>query len=257
MSDPEVVTEEQWLRARRELLEREKELTRQRDEVAAARRRMPMVEITKEYVFDGPGGRATLGDLFEGRDQLLIYHFMFEPGDDEGCPSCSFWTDNVGDLRHLHARDTSFALVSRAPLDTLERYKRRMGWTVPWYSSHGSDFNYDFHVALDASVAPVEYNYRDYAQLVAKSPSWEGWAGEQPGMSAFLRKGGRIFHTYSSYGRGIDLLNGTYNWLDLTARGRQESWEQPARESNVPAMSWLRRHDAYEPAELGGTAGSR
>ncbi|MFC5747601.1 DUF899 domain-containing protein [Actinomadura rugatobispora] len=243
--DPRVATREQWLAARRELLEEEKALTRQRDRVNAARRALPMVEVTKDYVFEGPDGPARLPDLFDGRGQLLIYHFMFEPDADEGCPSCSFVTDNVGHLGHLNARDTSFALVSRAPLDRLERYRRRMGWTFPWYSSHGSDFNYDYHVTLDESVAPVEYNYKDQAELVRDDPAWRGWSGEQPGVSAFLREGDRVFHTYSGYARGLDLLLGTYNWLDLTARGRQEDWEPAPRRGDDPFMSWLRRHDEY------------
>ncbi|GAA2431713.1 DUF899 domain-containing protein [Actinomadura vinacea] len=252
--DPQVVTREQWLTARRELLAREKELSRHRDEVSAARRALPMVEITKDYSFEGPHGTVGLPDLFDGRGQLLIYHFMFGPDDDEGCPSCSFTMDNVGHLSHLHARDTSFALVSRAPLDKLERYRRRMGWTLPWYSSHGSDFNYDFHVTIDASVAPVEYNYKDQAELERDDPAWKGWSGEQPGMSAFLRRGDRVFHTYSGYARGIDPLMGTYNWLDLTARGRQEDWEREPRRGDDPAMGWLNRHDQYEPEALAGRA---
>ena len=148
--DPQVTTREEWLIARRELLAQEKELTRHRDRVNAARRALPMVEITENYAFDGPHGTTEFADLFDGRSQLLIYHFMFEPDADEGCPSCSFTMDNVGHLRHLYARDTSFAAVSRAPLNKLEQYRQRMGWTFPWYSSHGSDFNYDFHVTLDA-----------------------------------------------------------------------------------------------------------
>ncbi|MDT0445137.1 DUF899 domain-containing protein [Streptomyces johnsoniae] len=252
---PEVVSREEWLAARKELLAREKELTRHRDDVNAARRRLPMVEITRNYVFDGPHGSAELIDLFEGRGQLVIYHVMFGPDADEACPACSFWIDNVGHLSHLHARDTSFAAVSRAPLDKLERYKQRMGWTIPWYSSHSSDFNYDFHVSFDASITPVEWNYQDYAQLVRDTPSWEGYTGEEMGVSAFLRREDRVFHTYSCYGRGIDLLNGTYNWLDLTARGRQEDWEQPPGRNDGPAMSWLRRHDEYESTAVDRASG--
>jgi predicted dithiol-disulfide oxidoreductase (DUF899 family) len=244
--DPQIATREEWLAARLELLAKEKELTRHRDEVNAARRGLPMVEIIKDYVFDGPNGQVGLLDLFEGRGQLLIYHFMFEPDADEGCPSCSLTTDNVAHLGHLNARDTSFALVSRAPLDKLERYRERMGWTLPWYSSHGSDFNYDFHVTLDASVTPVEYNFKDFAELVRMNPAWQGWSGEEQGMSAFLRQGDRVFHTYSAYGRGTEPLMGTYQWLDLTARGRQEDWELEPRRGDDPFMSWLRRHDRYD-----------
>jgi predicted dithiol-disulfide oxidoreductase (DUF899 family) len=254
MPDPEVTTRERWLVARRELLARERELTRLRDEVNAARRRLPMIEITKDYSFDGRHGKVGLIDLFAGRTQLLIYHLMFEPDADEACVSCSFWIDNLGHLNHLYARDTSFAAVSRAPLDKLERSKQRMGWTIPWYSSYGSDFNYDFHVSLDPSVAPVQYNFKDQAQLEQENPSWRGWSGEEKGVSAFLRRRDRIFHTYSCYARGIDLLNGTYNWLDLTARGRQEDWEQPPGRGDDPSLSWLRRHDEYEPAVIGGAS---
>lgn len=242
---PDVVSRDEWLRARIALLQQEKELSRRRDEVNAARRRLPMVEITKDYAFEGPGGTVALRDLFDGRTQLLIYHFMFEPDWDEGCPSCSYTIDNVGHLAHLHARDTSFAVVSRAALDKLERYQQRMGWSVPWYSSGGGDFNYDFHVTLDACVTPVEYNYKPYAQLVADNPDWADWSGDEHGASAFLRDGDRVFHTYSAYGRGTDVLLGTYNWLDLTALGRQEDWEQPPGRGAGPGMGWLRLHDRY------------
>jgi predicted dithiol-disulfide oxidoreductase (DUF899 family) len=245
-NDPQVVSRDEWLAARTRLLAKEKELTRARDELNAERRRLPMVEIDKEYIFEGAHGKASLLDLFEGRDQLVVYHFMWLWDEDQGCPSCSFLVDNIGHLAHLHARNTSLAVVSRAPLSTSEPFRARMGWTVPWYSSYGSDFNYDFHVTIDPSVAPVEYNYRDQAELERSNPAWIGWSGEQPGMSAFLRHGDRVFHTYSSYARGGDLLLGTYNWLDLTARGRQEDWEQPTGRSDAPFMSWLRHHDRYE-----------
>jgi predicted dithiol-disulfide oxidoreductase (DUF899 family) len=242
MDDPSVVSRDEWLVARKELLVRERELTRQRDALNAGRRNLPMVEIDKNYELAGASGPATLTDLFDGRGQLLIYHFMFDPDWDEGCRSCSFLVDGIGQLSHLHARDTTLAVVARAPLAKTEPFRRRMGWTVPWYSSFGSDFNYDFHVTLDESVAPVEYNYRGLAAL---GPGWRGWSGEMHGISAFLRRGERVFHTYSSYARGTDLFSGTYNWLDLTARGRQEDWEQPPGRSNGPLMSWLRHHDKY------------
>jgi predicted dithiol-disulfide oxidoreductase (DUF899 family) len=246
MNDPQVVSRDEWLAARLRLLAKEKEFTRARDELNAERRRLPMVEIDKEYLFEGSQGKARLLDLFEGRDQLLVYHFMWLWDEDQGCPSCSFLVDNIGHLAHLHARNTSLAVVSRAPLSKSEPFRARMGWTVPWYSSYGSDFNYDFHVTIDASVAPVEYNYRDQSELERSNPAWVGWSGEQPGVSAFLRHGDRVFHTYSSYARGGDLLLGTYNWLDLTARGRQEDWEQPPGRGDAPMMSWLRHHDRYE-----------
>jgi predicted dithiol-disulfide oxidoreductase (DUF899 family) len=246
MNDPQVVSRDEWLAARKRLLAKEKELTRARDEVNAERRRQPMVEIDKEYLFEGVNGKGSLLDLFEGRDQLLVYHFMWLWDEDQGCPSCSFLVDNIGHLAHLHARNTSLAVVTRAPLAKSEPFRARMGWTMPWYSSYGSDFNYDFHVTIDGSVAPVEYNYKDRAELERSNPAWIGWSGEQPGISAFLRHGDRVFHTYSSYGRGLDPLIGTYNWLDLTARGRQEDWEQPPGRGDAPSMSWLRHHDRYE-----------
>ena len=245
-TDPEIATREQWLAARRDLLTAEKELTRQRDKVNAARRALPMVEIDKDYTFEGPAGRATLLDLFEDRGQLLVYHFMFEPDAEQGCEACTFTMENVGHLSHLHARDTSLAAVSRAPLEKLERYRERLGWTFPWYSSQGSDFNYDFHVTLDAAVTPVEYNYKDADELERLDAAWKGWSGEEHGVSAFLRHDERIFHTYSAYGRATEVLMGTYHWLDLTARGRQEDWELQPRRSDGPAMHWLRRHDEYQ-----------
>jgi predicted dithiol-disulfide oxidoreductase (DUF899 family) len=246
MTDPQVVPREEWLVARKELLATEKEFTRARDVLNAQRRRLPMVEVDKEYLFEGRDGKASLLDLFDGRRQLLVYHFMWLWDEDQGCPSCSFLVDNIGHLGHLHARDTSLAVVCRAPLAKGEPFRSRMGWTVPWYSSYGSDFNYDYHVTLDETVAPVEYNYRDKAELERTDPSWAGWSGEMPGVSAFLRDGDRVFHTYSAYARGGDLLLGTYNWLDLTARGRQENWEEPPGRSDAPFMGWLRHHDRYE-----------
>jgi predicted dithiol-disulfide oxidoreductase (DUF899 family) len=218
---PPVVTREEWLAARLALLEKEKLATRQRDALNAERRRLPMVEIVKPYLFEGPDGPATLLDLFEGRRQLAVYHFMFDPSWDSGCSSCSFSVDNFGHLSHLNSRDTTLAVVSRAPLAKITPFKRRMGWTFPWYSSFGSDFNYDFHVTLDESVAPVQYNYRD-GQTLARLGHVTRLSGEQSGLSAFFRDGGRVFHTYSTYARGDDLLSTTYNFLDLTVLGRQE-----------------------------------
>jgi len=242
---PQVVARDEWLVARRKLLAQEKELSHTRDAVNAARRRLPMVRIDKDYVFEGPRGSARLTDLFEDRRQLIVYHFMFDPDWTEGCPSCSLVVDNVGHLAHLHARDTSLALVSRAPLARIEPFRLRMGWSIPWYSSFGTDFNYDFHVTLNDAVAPVEYNYATKAELEGKG---EGYftQGESHGVSAFLRQGDQIFHTYSTYARGADLLVGTYNYLDLTACGRQEEWESPPGRSDGPFMSWVRHHDRYE-----------
>ncbi|MDO8213601.1 DUF899 domain-containing protein [Conexibacter sp. CPCC 206217] len=231
MSLPDVTTRGEWLTARKRLLVKEKELTRQRDALNAERRRLPMVEITTPYRFEGPDGAASLLDLFEGRRQLIVGHFMFDPSWTDGCTSCSAGADEMSDgLRaHLHTRDTTMAYVSRAPLARIEDYKRRKGWTFPWYSSYGSDFNYDFHVTIDESKAPLEYNYRDRAaweQLDTDFPFGDQ-PMEMPGSSYFLRDGERVFHTYSSYARGAEQTGGSYYFLDLTALGRQEEWEEP------------------------------
>jgi predicted dithiol-disulfide oxidoreductase (DUF899 family) len=246
MSDPQVVSRDEWLVARKELLAKEKEFTRIRDALNEQRRRLPMVEITKDYVFESAAGKASLLDLFEGRGQLVIYHYMWRWDLDKGCPSCSFVVDNIGHLSHLHARDTTLAIVTRGPVELVEPWRQRMGWAVPFYSSHGSDFNYDFHVTLDPAVAPMEYNYRTPEETAAAHPEQGDMAGEWPGTSAFLRHGDRVFHTYSCYARGADLLHGTYNYLDLTARGRQEDWEQPPGRGHDPFMSWLHYHDEYD-----------
>jgi predicted dithiol-disulfide oxidoreductase (DUF899 family) len=231
MSLPRVVARDEWLAARTKLLAQEKELTRARDALNVQRRELPMVEIEKDYAFEGPDGSVGLLDLFDGRRQLMIGHFMFDPSWTDGCPSCSAGADEVsqGLLDHLHTRDTSFAYVSRAPLAKIEDYKGRKGWTFPWYSSNGSDFNYDFHVTLDESVTPIQYNFRAQAELDARAGGT--FAPEQPmempGMSCFLRDGERIFHTYSMYARGAEQTGGSYYFLDLTALGRQEEWEKP------------------------------
>jgi predicted dithiol-disulfide oxidoreductase (DUF899 family) len=229
---PEVVSQEEWLAARKELLRKEKEFTHQRDALSADRRRLPMVEIVKDYVFEGPDGPASLLDLFEGRRQLVVGHFMFDPSWEDGCPSCTAGADEIADgfLAHLHTRDTTFAYVSRAPLAKIQSYKARKGWTFPWYTSNGSDFNYDFHVTLDDSVAPVEYNFRTRAEHERAGTAFyvEGdQPVEGPGRSAFLRDGARVFHTYSVYARGLESLGGSYYLLDETALGRQEEWEEP------------------------------
>jgi predicted dithiol-disulfide oxidoreductase (DUF899 family) len=225
MSLPQVVSREEWLVARKQLLAQEKQATRARDILNAQRRRLPMVEIDKDYVFEGPGGKASLLDLFEGRRQLIVDHFMFDPSWDEACPSCSGRVDQYGNLAHLHARDTTMAVVSRAPLVKIQAFKERLGWTFPWYSSYGSDFNYDFHVTLDGAVAPVEYNYRNGVEL--EQAGLHDFEGELHGTSAFLRDGHRVFHTYSTYGRGTEQVGGTHYYLDMTALGRQEAWEEP------------------------------
>jgi predicted dithiol-disulfide oxidoreductase (DUF899 family) len=206
---------------RKTLLAKEKEATRTADALAAQIRELPMVKMTKNYVFEGPAGTATLSDLFDGRKQLLVYHFMFDPDEDEGCSSCSFFGDHVPDLRHLHSRNTTFVAVSRAPIAKIEAFKKRMGWTFPWYSSYGTDFNYDFKVTEDEAVQPVEYNFKTKDELEKRGMLYHT-RGEQPGMSVFLKDGEDVFHTYSSYARGNDKLLGTYLMLDMTPLGRQD-----------------------------------
>jgi predicted dithiol-disulfide oxidoreductase (DUF899 family) len=232
MTLPKIVSRDQWLAARKDLLAKEKELTRRRDGLNVERRNLPMVRIEKDYTFEGPDGAARLLDLFEGRLQLIVGHFMFDPRWEDGCPSCSAGADEVADglLEHLRTRDTSFAYVSRAPLEKIERYKAKKGWTFPWYSSYGSDFNYDFGVTVDSSVAPPAYNYRSKAEHERRGTGYYFQAEEpieQPGLSFFLRDGDSVFHTYSTFGRGAEMLGGSYYWLDLTALGRQEEWEEP------------------------------
>ncbi len=221
MTLPQAVSRDKWLLARKDLLVQEKEETRVRDAVAAQRRKLPMVEIDKDYVFEGPAGKARLLDMFEGRQQLIVYHFMWLDEPDEGCPSCSFVVDNIGDVSHLHATQTSLVLVSRAPLAKIEPFKARMGWRLPWYSSYGSDFNYDFHVTNDEAVAPIEYNFKDKATLEKESLQFY-LRGDGQGASVFIRDGDTVFHTYSTYGRGAEVLLGTYHYLDLTPLGRQK-----------------------------------
>jgi predicted dithiol-disulfide oxidoreductase (DUF899 family) len=220
MTLPQVVSREEWLAARLELLAQEKEAMRAQDAITTRRRQLPMVRIDKEYAFQGPDGTARLVDLFEGRRQLIVYHFMFDPAWDEGCPSCSFAVDNVGRLEHLQASDTTLALISRAPFAKIDKWRARMGWTVPWYSSAGTDFNYDFHVSNDESVAPVEYNYKDKATLQREGLEYV-LDSEAQAISVFLRDGDRVFHTYSTYGRGAEVMLSTYHFLDLTPLGRQ------------------------------------
>ena len=226
---PEVVSREEWLAARKELLVREKELTRARDRVNADRRRLPMVGMDKPYAFEGPDGTVSLLDLFEGRPQLVVHHFMFGPDWEQGCSSCSSAADGIGRLRQLHVRNTTLVAVSRAPYAKLAAYRERMGWTFPWYSSYGSDFNYDFHATLDDRVAPALLYFRTEAELAEVGTPWtEEMSGEElPGISAFLRVGDEVFHTYSTYGRGIEEFHNGYHYLDLTALGRQEEWEEP------------------------------
>lgn len=220
MSYPQVVSRDEWRVARNELLIKEKEVTRARDRLNAERRRLPMVKIDKTYLFEGPDGKVSLFDLFDGRRQLIIYHYMFDPNWDEGCKHCAFLVDNIGHPAHLYARDTSLVIVSRASLSKSEPFKTRMNWSIPWFSSYDSDFNYDFDATTDE--------------------------GESGGVSVFLREGENIFHTYSTFERGSELLLGTYNYLDLTPLGRQEDWEEPPGRSNTSAQRWVRLHDSYD-----------
>jgi predicted dithiol-disulfide oxidoreductase (DUF899 family) len=224
-----VVGHEQWLDARSELLRKEKEFTRLRDELSRERRALPWERVEKEYVFEGPDGRETLSDLFAGRDQLVVYHFMFAPDDDAGCKSCSFWADNFNPIIvHLNARNVTMVAISRAPLEEIERYRKRMGWSFKWLSSDDGDFNYDFAVSFrpEDEQKPL-YNF---GTMPPANPDREG-------VSVFLRDGGEIYRTYSSYARGIDLLNTAYNYLDIVPHGRGEEGQAN--------QAWLRRHDEY------------
>jgi predicted dithiol-disulfide oxidoreductase (DUF899 family) len=221
---PKTVSPAEWRKAGERLLAKEKAATRARDALAAERRRLPMVKINKNYIFTGPGGKVRLPDLFEGRRQLILYHFMFAPGVDgwptAGCPGCSMFVDQVSHLAHLHARDTSFCLVSRAPLAKIQRYGKRMGWSIPWVSSADSDFNVDFGVTTEE--------------------------GETFGLSVFIREGDQVYRTYFTSGRGVEALGSVWTFLDLTPFGRQEDWEDsPMGRPQTPPYEWWRRHDEY------------
>jgi len=233
MTNQQIVSQEEWLNARKELLAKEKEFTRLRDRLSEERRGLPWVKVQKDYVFQSAQGKETLSDLFQGKSQLIIYHFMFGPNWDEGCPSCSFWADNFNGIGiHLNHRDISLVAVSRAKLDKLEAYKERMGWDFNWVSSFRSDFNFDYQVSFDPDEK-VESRFYNYGK--------NGFPSEEaPGISVFVKnEKGEIFHTYSSYARGLDMLNGAYNYIDLTPKGRDED--------GLPyTMAWVRRHDQYD-----------
>jgi len=225
MSLPDVVSREQWLEARRRLLAREKEFTRSHDALNADRRRLPMVKVEKEYVFEGPDGPVTLAELFGDERQLIVQHVMFGPDWDMPCPGCSAAIDELspGVLKHLGSRQTAFVLASRAPYDKIAATAKERGWTVaPWYSSYGSDFNYDYEVSLDEARGQTDYNYRSEPGLLGGDRS-----AEMPGYSAFLRDGDELFHTYSAFARGTEYVGNAYTYLDMTALGRQEDWEEP------------------------------
>jgi predicted dithiol-disulfide oxidoreductase (DUF899 family) len=239
-----IVSQDEWLKARKQLLAREKEFSRARDQISAARRALPWVKVEKNYVFDGPHGKDSLSDLFGGKSQLIVYHFMLGPGWVQGCPSCSFLADHFdGAVIHLAQRDATLVVVSRAPLAEIEAYKKRMGWKFKWVSSFGNDFNYDYHVSFtpeEKAKGKIDYNY-----AMTEFPSEEA-----PGLSAFIKgDNGEVLHTYSSYARGLDILIGTYNFLDMAPKGRDESalpW----------SMAWVKRHDEYDTAlPKGGCCG--
>jgi predicted dithiol-disulfide oxidoreductase (DUF899 family) len=222
---PPVATREQWLAARRLLLDQEKMLTREYDRINAQRRRLPMVKLEKAYQFQTPDGEKSLLELFEGQRQLVIYHFMFDPEWDKGCPGCTSFVDSLGDISGLKKRNTTFALVSRAPLSKLEKYKSERGWTVPWYSSFGSDFNYDFDVSHDETIAPISYNFEPKEVVEARRGGPGSVKGEDHGLSVFFELDGTVYHTNSTYARGVEMLADGYALLDQTPYGRQEDFE--------------------------------
>jgi predicted dithiol-disulfide oxidoreductase (DUF899 family) len=239
MDQHRIVPHDQWVAARKEFFAKEKELTHLRDELSRQRRDLPWERVEKNYVFDGPNGKESLGDLFAGKSQLIVYHFMFAPEWEEGCKSCSFWADNFERLPiHLKHRDLSLIAVSRAPLAKLQAYQKRLGWTFKWVSSGGNDFNYDYRVSFAPEQREADYNY-----TTVQVPTTD-----LPGVSVFYKDAkGDIFHTYSSYARGIDMLNAAYQYLDLTPKGRDEAnGTRVANLGNLDAMAWLRRNDDYK-----------
>jgi len=234
MDKHRVVSRDEWIAARKEFLAKEKEFTRMRDQLSQQRREMPWARVDKNYIFDGPDGKVSLAELFAGKSQLIVYHFMFDPSWDAGCKSCSFWADNYNPtIVHLNHRDANLVAISRAPLAKLQAYRKRMGWSFKWVSSSGNDFNYDYHVSYtpeEMAKGEGYYNYR-----MGKTIS-----GERPGISVFHKDAdGNIFHTYSTYERGLDMLNGAYHIMDLLPKGRDEKGLEFTQE-------WIRRHDEYE-----------
>jgi predicted dithiol-disulfide oxidoreductase (DUF899 family) len=235
-----VVSQNEWLTARKALLAKEKEFSKTRDALSAARRDLPWVKVEKNYVFDSPAGKETLADLFGGKSQLIIYHFMLGPGWVQGCPSCSLLADHFdGATIHLAQRDVGFVVVSSAPLAEIEAYKKRMGWKFKWVSSNGTDFNRDFGVTFDKSDVDAKAMTYNFGTNAVNST-------ELPGLSAFIKDKGAVFHTYSSYARGLDTLIGAYNFLDMAPKGRDEG--------GLPwTMAWVKRHDEYEGASKAGS----
>jgi predicted dithiol-disulfide oxidoreductase (DUF899 family) len=233
VKEHKVVSKKEWVKARKQLLVKEKKFSKQRDEMNGQRRALPWAKIEKDYIFHGPQGRETLADLFGGKSQLLVYHFMFGPGWGDGCPHCSFWADHYDSVRwHLGQRDTAFVVISRAPLKEIAPFKKRMGWQFKWVSSNGSDFNFDFNVSFTPEQLKSGTAIYNYVPLDMDMD-------EREGASAFYKDSkGDVYHTYSTYARGIDLMNTTYNFLDLTAKGRDEDPEA--------SQNWVRYHDQYQ-----------
>src|SRR4051812_10520827 len=236
-ASPRIVTQAEWLKARKAHLAREKAFTKERDALSAAQRELPWVKVDHNYVFDGPDGKVTLEELFDGRSQLLVYHFMFDPEWTQGCKSCSLLADHYNpSVIHLHHRDTTLVTVSRAPIEKIQAFRQRMGWTFPWVSSFASDFNRDFNVSFTEQELASEssvYNYVSKPYPIS----------ELPGMSVFIKDAdGNIYHTYSTYARGLDMFLGVYHLLDITPRGRHEE--------DAPDMAWVRHHDRYEDANF-------
>jgi len=234
MENHTVVPHGEWLEARQQFLAKEKEFTRLRDELSRQRRELPWERVDGEYVFDGPNGKETLSDLFAGRSQLVVYHFMFGSDWEAGCPSCSFWADNFNSIIvHLNQRDVTFVAASKAPFGKLDAYRKRMGWTFKWVSAAANDFNRDYHVSFtpeEAAKGKIDYNYT----------SQRPFGTEMPGASVFYKDpSGKVFHTYSTYGRGLDMLNVAYHYLDLAPKGRDEAGQKPH------PQAWVRRHDEY------------
>ncbi|MEZ5833212.1 MAG: thioredoxin family protein [Dongiaceae bacterium] len=235
MDQHRIVPHDQWIAARRDFLAKEKEFTRLRDELSRERRELPWERVEKNYVFDGPSGKESLADLFAGKSQLIVYHLMFAPDWDAACKSCSFWADNFNNIPvHLKHRDIALIAISRAPLAKLEAYRKRMGWSFKWVSSGGNDFNYDYRVSFtpnELEKGELDYNY---GKVGMRAP-------ELPGISVFYKDNtGAIFHTYSCYARGLDMMNGAYSYMDLAPKGRDEAGQTPH------AMAWVRRHDEYD-----------
>ena len=240
-----VVSQTEWLEARKDLLAKEKDFTRRRDELSRRRRELPWVKVNKEYIFDGPRGKETLGELFDGRSQLIVYHFMFDPIWEEGCPSCSFWADSFNGIGvHLNHRDVTMIAISHAPLEKLQPFKKRMGWSFKWVSSFHSDFNYDFQVSFtpaEFKKGTVYYNYTDRgSDSLGLVDSKNAVNQEAPGISVFYKdENGAVYHTYSCYARGLDMMNTAYHYLDLVPKGRDEAGLDFT-------MAWVRYHDKYE-----------